>query len=235
MSKIIAVNGPPGSGKSTVALKLAQEIYALTHKPVLYLSPDLVIPCMGVIFPSTRQQRLHSIGRALDKTDIFQEDIMAETVTTKYMENFGYLGYKVGENYFTYPTPTDDKIADLFQSMRAIAEYSIIDCDRNQDDLISSLGRGNANHLIQVINPDLRSMSFYGQTLTPEGSIKVMNMLDKDLFLPIKETTSHFKGIDYKIPYSRAVKLQGISGTLPQFVRDAGYRMAMASLAKAVI
>lgn len=235
MSKIIAVNGPPGCGKSTVALKVAQEIYALTHKPVLYLSPDLVIPCMGVLFPSTRPQKLHSIGHALDKTDIFQEDIMAETVTTKYMENFGYLGYKVGETYFTYPTPTDDKIADLFQSMRAIAEYSIIDCDRNQDDLISSLGRGNADHLIQVINPDLKSMSFYGQSLTTEGAIKVMNLLDKDLYLPIKETTNHYKGIDFKIPYSRAVKQQGITGTLPQFVKDPGYRMAMAALAKAVI
>ncbi len=235
MSKMIAVNGPPSCGKSTIALKLAQEVYSMTHKPILYLSPDVVIPSLGVIFPTTKQTKLHSLGKALDKTDIYQEDVMSQTVTTKFMENFGYLGFKTGEDQFTYPMPTDDKVIDLFQSMKQIASYIFIDCDRNQDDLISSLGRGHANHLIQIVNPDLRSMSFYGAGLLPENAIKVMNIMAKDLYLPIKETANHYKGIDFKVPYSRAVKQQGINGTLPQYVNDAVYRLALSNIAKVVL
>lgn len=235
MSKIIAVNGPPSSGKSTVALKLAQEVYALTHKSILYFSPDLMVPCMGILFPSSKQAKLHSVGKALDRTEIYAEDVMMVTVTTKFMENFGYLGYKTGEDQYTYPTPTEDKIDELFKAMKSIADYVFIDCDRNPDEMISVLARSTAEHIIQVINPDLRSMSYYGSKLVPEGTIKVMNVLDKDLYLPITETAGHYHGVDFKIPYSRAVKQQGLTGTLPQFVKDPSYRNAMAGLAKAVI
>ena len=78
-------------------------------------------------------------------------------------------------------------------------------------------------------------MSFYGSKLVPEGRLKVMNIMDKDLYLPINETAGHYHGVDFKIPYSRAVKQQGITGTLPQFVKDPAYRNAMSGLAKAVI
>lgn len=235
MSKIIAVDGPPSSGKSTVALKLAQEVYALTHKSVLYINPDIMIPCMGILFPSSKQAKLYSIGAALDRAEIVKEDIMKVTVTSKYMENFGYLGYKTGEDLYTYPTPTDDKIDELFNAARIMADYIFIDCDRNPDDLISVMGRGAADQIIQVINPDLRSMSYYGSKLVPEGRLKVMNVMDKDLYLPINETVGHYHGVDFKLPYSRAVKQQGITGTLPQFVKDPVYRNAMSGLAKAVI
>lgn len=235
MSKIITVNGPPGSGKSTVCLKLAQEVYSMTHKPTVYISPDLDVPCMGVIFPHTKPIHLHSIGAVLDRTQIFKEDIMAEVVTSKYMENFGYLGYKTGEHQFSYPTPTDGKIYELLDKLTEFAEYIFFDCDRNQDEQMSAIVRGRADHKIQLINPDLRTMCYYGKNLTPEGTIKVMNIMDKDLYLPLQEVAGHFKGVSHKVPYSRAVKQQGISGTLPQMVSDAAYRHAMTKLAKEVI
>lgn len=235
MSKIIAVDGPPGSGKSTVALKLAQEIYSKTEKPVLYMSADLVVPCLGIIFPSTKAQRLNSLGRALDRTDILPEDVMAQIVTSKFMENFGYLGYKVGEDVYTYPSPNDDKVIELFEAMRQIAEYSVIDCDRNPEDLISALARGQSDHIVQVFNPDLRSMAFYGRNFENEKGIRVMNIMDNDLFLPIKETANHFGGIKYKLPYSKEVKKQCIVGTLPQYVKDHAYRSVLADIAKAII
>lgn len=235
MSKIIAVEGAPGGGKSTVALKLAQEIYAQTGKPVLYLSPDLKIPCMGIIFPSAKAARLCSVGRALDRTEILPEDVMAQIVTSKFMENFGYLGYKVDEDELTYPTPTDDKIYGLFNAMKEIAEYSVVDCDRDENELISSIARGEAEKIVQIFNPDLRCMAYYGKHFDKSNGIKVMNIMDKDIFLPTREVSGHFGGIEHIIPYSREVKQQGIVGTLPQYVNDRAYRSALAKVAKELI
>lgn len=53
MAKIISVIGSPGSGKATVALKLAQELYCSTSNgAVIYLSPSLKVPALGVLFPN---------------------------------------------------------------------------------------------------------------------------------------------------------------------------------------
>ena len=41
MSKMIAVCGAPGSGKTTAALKIAEEIYYAKKGSVIFLSPDL--------------------------------------------------------------------------------------------------------------------------------------------------------------------------------------------------
>ena len=49
MSKLIAVCGSPGSGKTTTALKLAEEIYYEKKASVQFVSPDLSVPCMAYL------------------------------------------------------------------------------------------------------------------------------------------------------------------------------------------
>ena len=98
MSKLIAVCGSPGSGKTGLALKLAQELYTITRKRVLLLSVDLAVPVMGYVFPHSKAGDLHSVGKALDKTEIYREDVMKQIVTAKSMPDVGYLGFKAGEN-----------------------------------------------------------------------------------------------------------------------------------------
>ena len=51
MSKMIAVCGAPGSGKTTAALKIAEEIYYAKKGSVIFLSPDLNVPCLAVYIP----------------------------------------------------------------------------------------------------------------------------------------------------------------------------------------
>ena len=63
MAKIIAVIGSPGSGKTTVTLKLAQELYcATTSGAVIYLSPSLKVPALGVLFPNYTPDSIFSLG-----------------------------------------------------------------------------------------------------------------------------------------------------------------------------
>ena len=58
MSKMIAVCGAPGSGKTTAALKIAEEIYYAKKGSVIFFSPDLNVPCLAYIFPNCKEAEL---------------------------------------------------------------------------------------------------------------------------------------------------------------------------------
>ena len=96
MGKMIAVCGAPGSGKTTAALKIAEEIYYAKKGSVIFLSPDLNVPCLAFVFPNCKEEELYSVGVALDRTDIYREDVLRQMNHVKTMENFGFLGYKAG-------------------------------------------------------------------------------------------------------------------------------------------
>lgn len=237
MSKFIAVCGSPCSGKTSVALKLAQEIYYTKSEPVIFLSPDLTVSSMGYIFPNGKDSELFSVGVALDKTDIYREDVLKQLVNVKTMRDFGLLGYKLGENEYSYPKPTADKVEGLFRALRELAEYIVVDCTSDKDDLISEMALSASEHLIQLVNPDIKCMTYYASNTVPEHENKIlaMNIKDNDLYLPVDEVKAKFKEIKVVLPYSRPLKQQGITGTLSERLSDGKYNSGIAELARAVI
>ena len=241
MSKFIAVCGAPGCGKTTAALKVAQELYLLNgRRPVLFFSPDLQVPGLGYIFPHRKSADLYSIGEVLERTDVYREDVLKHTVTTKEMEGLGYLGFKAGENKYSYPRPTEDKIRQLFRCMRELAEYVVVDCTSDRADLLSAMARNEADTIIQVASPDLKTMCYFVSNADqfdalPNSTIQIMSILDRDIYLPVTEVDSHFKSITLKLPYSRQIKQQAITGTLTGLVSDPSYRNAAKEIARAVM
>ena len=240
MSKIIAVCGSPDSGKTTVALKLAQEIYALNKAPVIYLSTDLEVPGMAYIFPNGKDSELYSLGAALDKTDIYKEDILKQTVNTDKARDLGFLGFKLGEHKYSYPRPTEDKVAQLFAALRDCAEYVIVDCSRDPDDLISALAKRDCDIAVQIFSPDLKCIAYYASCVNQfiaveDKKIKVLNVTDKDVYAPVNETEKHFGGMDFTLPYERTLKQQAITGTLSERLANCKFRNEIGRLAKAVM
>ena len=111
MAKIIAVCGAPGSGKTTVAFKLAQEVYLSTSDcSVTFISPDTTVPTIGMLFPNYKPDSLYSLSAVLDSTDISSDLLLENLVTVKNMKNFGCLGFKSGDSKYSFPTPTKEKV-----------------------------------------------------------------------------------------------------------------------------
>ena len=240
MGKMIAVCGSPNCGKTTAALKLAQEIYGLKKSSVMFLSPDLNVPCMAYLFPNGKDTDLYSLGVALDKTDIYKEDVLKQTVNVKTMQNFGFLGFKLGENRYSYPRPTEDKITQLFAVRRDNADYVVVDCTCDHDDMVSSLAKRDCDIAVQMFSPDMKCISYYASCvnqflLIEDKRLKVLNVMDKDIYVPIHETETHFKGMDFKLPYERMLKQQMITGTLSERLVNCKYRSEIERLAKAVM
>ena len=240
MSKMVAVCGSPESGKTSFSLKLAQELYYQKKSPVLFLSPDMRVPSMAYIFPHSKSSDLFSIGKALDKTDIYTEDVLKQLVPVKTMRNFGFFGYTAGENKYSYPRPTEDKITALFRIMKEIADYVVVDCMSDMDDLITRMAINRADNVIQMTAPDLKSLVYYTSQAEmfeniDERGIKLLCIRDRDVYLPIEEVKSHFKDISVILPYSRPLKQQVITGTLSERLSDIHYRKQVSAITKQVM
>ena len=237
MSKLIAVCGSPCSGKTTFSLKIAQEIYGMKKTSVMFISPDTSVPAMAYLFPNGKDSELYSLGAVIDKTDIYTEDIMKQTVNVKTMQNFGFLGFKLGENRYSYPRPTEDKVTRLFNVLKDSAEYVICDCTCDHDDLVSSVAKRDCSIALQLFVPDMKCISYYASCVSQfltieEKKLKVLNIMERDIYLPIDETMAHFHGMDFMLPYERNLKQQLITGTVSERLPHGKYRDVVAAIAR---
>lgn len=238
---MIAVIGSPGSGKTTVTLKLAQELYcATTNGAVIYLSPSLKVPAIGVLFPNYTPDSIFSLGEMLDKTDIYEEDILNHLVTVKSMNNFGCLGYKAGENRFSFPVLTEDKVKSLFDVLHKMAGYVFIDCTEEENDLISQYALGVADEVILVLSPDLKSMVYLSSNESVLGShadraVRVLNVNENELYPPVDDVKSNVRNISFVLPYSKQIRGQHLDGLLYERAKDKKYRSELSKIVNTIM
>lgn len=241
MAKMIAVIGSPGSGKTTVTLKLAQELYcATTNGSVIYLSPSLKVPAIGVLFPNYTPDSIFSLGEMLDKTDIYEEDILNHLVTVKAMNNFGCLGYKAGENRFSYPVLTEDKVKSLFDVLHKMAGYVFVDCTEEENDIISQYALGVADEVILVLSPDLKSMVYLSSNESTldshaERAVRVLNINENELYPPVDDVKSNVRNISFVLPYSKQIRGQHLDGLLYERAKDKKYRSELSKIVNTIM
>ena len=242
MAKLIAVCGAPASGKTTFSLKLAMEINSLEpdkESNTVFLSPDLNVPSMSLIYPRCKKEELYSLGPVIDRTDIYRDDLLKSMNGVKTLSNFGMLGFVCGENRYSYPSPTEDKVMELLSWCKKLAKTTVVDCCSG-DDLISRLAIANAEVIVQLISPDIKSAAYYSscgelpEELTVRR-IKLLNMTDANRYAPVAEITAQMKGVDYTLPHSEALKQQMLTGTLTERLNDNSYRKVVKAIAQAVM
>ncbi len=242
--KIIAVWGSHESGKTTFAVKLATAIYASFQSTVITLFTDLETPMLPVIFPFEKKEDLGSVGVPLSKTEVEQGDIINNLVTVKEMQNFGFLGYKTGENKYTYPKFGRAKAEDLLNELTRLADYVIVDCSSNlENDVIAQVAIEKAEQILRISSPDLKSISFYLSQLPVysdskyhlDDHIQGINTPNMDVFMPIEEARTHLGEVSFTVPYSRAVKEQAQQGKLHVKTNDKRFESRMQEIASKVV
>ena len=234
--KIIAVWGSPYSGKTTFALKLAQALHEKHHAMVIVLFTNINTPSLPVIFPNHKSSDIYSVGTVLSKTDIFQNDVVANTVTLKESMNLGFLGYRSGENHYSFPEYTSEKANSLLYVLCEIADYVVVDCMSNPDDsILSGTAMRNAGILFKLCTPDLACLSFYQSQnpilltggFIPEKQIQIMNIPRADLAMLSGDAGAHLGRFEQLIPYSQKVREQYLEGSLSMPTKDRKYMRAL--------
>lgn len=243
-ANIIAIWGSPNSGKTTFATKLATAIYDNYQSTVIVVYPDLETPVLSVLFPNEKLEDLGSLGQILSKTEVETDEIIKNLVTVKSRQNFGFLGYKAGENKFSYPKFGKAKAEDLFDKLCDLANYIIVDCSSNlENNVISALAMEKADQIIRLASPDLKSISFYLSQLPvyadskyqQDEHIQGLNIPNTDVFMPIEEAKSHLKDVAFTLPYSDEIKEQMQEGLLYEPSKDKRFNKRMKEIAEKVV
>lgn len=241
--KILAVWGSPGSGKSTFSLKFAHALHEKLRATVIVLFCDITTPTLPVLFPNHKSSDLYSVGTVLSKTDIFGNDVVANMVTLKAQMNIGYLGYRSGENRFSFPTYTEEKASALLTVLADIADYVVVDCMTDpEDSILSAVSMRSAGTLFKLCTPDLACLSYYqsqnpimltGGSL-PERVVPIMNIPRDDLAMLSGDAGAHLGRFAQVIPYSPTIREQYLEGRLSEATADRRYMQALKSVAEVI-
>lgn len=236
MGKLIAFVGPPGCGKTSVAMKAAMETYCNTKSNrIFFLSPDLTVPILGLLFPTYAPDELNTLGIVIDNTDISIDNILKNSVTVKSMNDFGVLGFKTEENKSSFPDPTPEKLIDLFSVLKRNSEYVFADCSDDFDEKISQYAIQKADLIVRVIPSDLKGMTWYAANKHLYGAegkpvLNVVNVTDKDLYSPTDEICSSVGDVVTVLPYSRPLKQQMLDARLYERLKDSGFNRKLKAL-----
>ncbi len=242
--KIVAVWGSPNSGKTTLATTLATAIYDLFNATVIVLYADLETPVLPIIFPNVKVENIGSVGVPLSKTEIETETIIQNLITTKERQNFGFIGYREGENKYSYPKYGKAKAEALLTKLCELADYVIVDCPSNiENNPLASCAIELAQQTLRLASPDLKSISWYisqaplfkDTMVSWDEQIQGINTPNADVFMPIEEAKSHLREVSFSVPFSKHIKEQMQKGALFEPSPDKVYTKRMQEIAGKVV
>lgn len=162
---MLAVWGSPGSGKTTVAVKLAKHLADGKRNTVLVLC-DMAAPMLPCICPPSELQCEHSLGSILAAAHVSEPLIKHNLVTLKKNSFLTILGLKKGENEYTYPPYSEVQAKELLDGLQEIVPFVVVDCGSYiANDILSAVALMQADSVLRLAGADLKSVSYLSSQL----------------------------------------------------------------------
>lgn len=220
--QVLAVWGSPGSGKTTVSVKLAKHLADKKHNVALLLC-DMTTPMLPCICLPSELECEKSLGSILAAAHVSGTLIKQNCVTHKKMDHLLLLGMLKGENVFTYPPYTAELATALIERLRDIAPYVIIDCGSQiAHDILSAVALMDADAVLRLVNCDLKSVSY----LSSQLPLLRDNKWDADKQYKVasnikpNQAGEHLQQVlgktAFQIPHSAELENQALAGDLLQ-------------------
>lgn len=163
-NQIIAIWGSPGSGKTTLAIKIAEYLSEQNLNTII-VHDDVVCPVIPTIGTNLKRQEEKSLGKVLFG-NVDQGTIKENLVTLEKNNYVALLGYGKGENYKSYPGYVEEIVIDLLMQLRHMADYIIIDCSSYiKDNIFTDTVLQRADKVISLSTADLKGRSYFNSTL----------------------------------------------------------------------
>ena len=242
-NQVLAVWGSPGSGKTTVAVKLAKYL-AGKKKNVILLLCDMTAPMLPCICPPGELECEHSLGSVLAAVRVSESLVKHNLVTHKKYGCLTFLGMLKGENEYTYPPFMASQASELLQCLKGIAPYIIIDCGSYiANDILSAVALMESDVVLRLVNCDLKSISYLSSQLPllrdnkwdADKQYKVASNVRTD------EASDHAEqvlgNVTFRLPHSPELARQTLAGNLlaDLSLRDSrGFRKELEAVSREV-
>lgn len=217
---VLAVWGSPGSGKSTVAVKLAKYL-ADKKKNVVLVLCDMTAPMLPCICPPSDLEHEKSLGSILSATHVTEPLVKYNMMTHKKMSYLTIIGMLKGENEYTYASYSKVQAQELIENLRKIAPFVIIDCGSYiANDILSAVALLESDSVLRLVNCDLKSISYLSSQLQllqnsnwdMEKQYKAASNIKPDH--GIAHMSGAMGNLSFKIPHSDEVEQQYLEGNL---------------------
>jgi len=149
---IIALWGNGGVGKTTLAVHLAK-VFSKKEK-VLIISGSITHCGVRNWFGCLGNDK--SLTKIIRNIDTFKKNIE----TTKF-KNIDFTDVSIEENCITNSKVEDKQIIDLLNISNNLYDIVIIDCHVSFRNLITKNALLNCDHILYILSPSLKSLSFY--------------------------------------------------------------------------
>lgn len=217
---VLAVWGSPGSGKTTVATKIAKHL-ADKNKNVVLILCDMTAPMLPCICPPSDLECEKSLGSILAAPHVNESLVKYHMITHKKMDYLTILGMLRGENEYTYTPFYETQAKELIDALRKIAPFIIIDCGSYiANDVLSAVALMDSDAILRLANCDLKSISYLSSQLSTLQSAGLDFEKQYKCASNIKANhgIEHMSGamgsLTFKIPHSPELEQQYLEGNL---------------------
>lgn len=217
---VLAVWGSPGSGKTTVATKIAKYL-ADKKKNVVLVLCDMTAPMLPCICPPQELECEKSLGSILAATHVTEPLVKHNMITHKKLSYLTILGMLKGENEYTYPPYLEVQARELIDSLREIAPFIIIDCGSYiANDVLSAVVLMESDSVLRLANCDLKSISYLSSQLPllRDGKWNADKQYKIASNIKPQQGVDHMSqalgSVAFKLPHSQELEEQYLAGNL---------------------
>ncbi|MFI3249932.1 MAG: AAA family ATPase [Eubacteriales bacterium] len=207
-NKIVAVMGSPSSGKTVTTIKLAMAL-ASHKKSVVIVALDRQCPVIPYVLSSKEEQPL-SLG------EFFSEEKHADPLPTLTVPNHTFLeiiGYGLED---CQGNVTEDDVCQLLTKAQSQADYVLVDCSSNFEEVATITAVELADVVIQVGSADTKGLSYYANVdkLLDVGKrgVFVMGNLRKGQDFP--SISKSYGGVRHCFPFCLEIHRQWLETKL---------------------
>lgn len=212
MGKILTIYGSSNTGKSTFAIKLANELSK--ENSVICIFTDNVSPTLSS-YLSNLESEDNSLGKILSSQIISQDEILKQSVTVKNNKNLCFIGYGKGEHFKSYSEYTTQRANDVLLNLSSLADYVILDIPSHFIyDEFSKCALKMADKKIKLLGTGLKDIS-YEKSIDSYLSISAFNVNDSIKILskvcddtPFSILENHYGKTDLDLPFCNEIDLQ---------------------------
>lgn len=106
------------------------------------------------------------MGKIFANPTIDQDIILNNSITVRNQDYIALIGHQKGENPFTYPEYTKERVIDLLILLRHLVDYIIVDCSSVlTESMLTITALELADKVIRLSTADFKGLSYFKSTL----------------------------------------------------------------------